>query len=116
MKRFLCFSLSAVFIFGVLFPVSRTGEKGKSAFVQQIKKIFRYSDGMSGKEKSKVTKSPVINNEGGESAIFQEIRNFFHYFPEDEDTERPKARKYPLKFDDEVQDQLRYPSRKERVK
>lgn len=74
---------------GVLFPISRTSEKGKSPFIQQIKKIFRYSDGVSGKEKTKVTKSPLITGEG-ESPIFQEIRNIFHYFPEKKVKEEQK--------------------------
>ena len=113
MKRFCCLSLSMVFMFGILFPVSRTSEEGKSPFIQQIKKIFHYSDGISGKEKTKVTKSPVIIGEG-KSPLFQEIRNIFHYFPED--IERPKAKEYPLEFDEALQKELRYPPKKEKLK
>ncbi len=113
MKRFFVLSIAVLFVIGVLFPVSRTGEKGKSPFLEQVKKIFGFSDGVSGKEGAKRTGEPVLHGEGG-SGMFQEVRDAFHYFPED--TERPKAKKYPPKFDEAVQKQLRYPSEKETTK
>ena len=105
MKRFLALSITAIFMLGVLFPISRTSE-GKSAFVQQIKKIFHFSSGSTGKA-PKAKKRPLLRGEGG-SALFQEIRNVFHYFPED--TERPKSKKYPPRLDRILQKELRYPA------
>jgi len=74
MKKF--FALSIVFIFGILFPVSRTSEE-KSPFLEHIKKIFHYS---SGEISKKENKGPFITTESG-TGIYQEIRNIFHYFP-----------------------------------
>lgn len=92
MKKFLCYSLSLAFAFGVLFPVSRTSE-GKSAFVQDIKKLFHFSSGY--ERKVKTEKAPFVTDKGG-AGIFQEIRNIFHYFPEEK---KPKTKKSPLSFD-----------------
>lgn len=107
MKRFFVLSISVVFMVGVLFPVSRTSEKGKSPFFEQIKKIFNFSSGVTGKEGTKRTGEPVLHGEGG-SGMFQEIRNTFHYFPED--VKRPKVKEYPLRFDKALQKELRYPA------
>jgi len=105
MKRFLCLSLAAIFAVGVLFPVSRTSE-GKSHFVQQIKRLFNFSDGTTGREGAKVKKGPVLHGEGG-SPLFQDIKNAFHYFPEEK--KRPNVKQYPPKFDKAVKRELRYP-------
>ena len=42
MKQALTLVIFAVFMFGVLFPVSRTSEKGRSPFFEEIKKFFHY--------------------------------------------------------------------------
>ena len=101
MKKFLCMSLCAVFAFGILFPVSRTSE-GKSPFIEHIKKIFGYSDGI---EKPKVKKGPALHGEGG-SPLFEDIGEVFHYSPKDKRS--PKSKKYPSKFDKALQKELRY--------
>ncbi len=113
MKRFFVLSIAALFVIGILFPVSRTSEKGKSSLFEQIKKVFHFSDGLSGKEGTKRTGKPVLHGEGG-SDMFQKIGEAFHYFPED--TKRSKTKKYPPKFDKALQKQLRYPSEKETTK
>lgn len=89
MKRFFCFALSLVFVFGVLFPVTRTSE-GKSAFIEDIKKIFGYSPGY---QKKHVDKGPAISGDEG-TGFFQEIRNVFHCAPKK--VEKPQPKKGPF--------------------
>ena len=108
MKKVLCLSLSAIFMFGILFPVSHTSE-GKSPFIEQIKKVFGYSTGVTGTEGTK-RKGAMLHGEG-ESGLFQGIRDIFHYFPGD--VERPKIKKYPLKLDKALEKEFRYPHKEE---
>ena len=108
MKRFLCLSLSLVFMFGVLFPVKSTDEDNKSPFVEQLKKLFRYSDGVTGTEKTKAKKGPVISDES-ETHLFKDLKGVFHYQTGDR---RSKSKKYPKKFDEALEKELRYPHKK----
>ena len=105
MKRFFALSITLMFMLGVLFPATPP-DKGKSPFVEQIKKIFHYSDGVSGTEGAK--KSPALKGEG-KSGLFQQIKNVFHYFPEDK--KRPGVKKYPTRFEKDLKKEMRYPSR-----
>jgi hypothetical protein len=77
MKKIFAVSLFVTFMFGILFPVSRTSE-GKSPLLEHIKKIFHYS---SGEISKKENKGPFVTTESG-TGIYQQIRNVFHYFPE----------------------------------
>ena len=105
MKKFFALSITAMFMLGVLFPATAP-DRGKSPFVEQIKKIFHYSDGVSGTEGT--DKSPALKGEG-KSGLFQEIRNVFHYFPGDK--KRPGVKKYPSKFEKNLKKEMRYPAR-----
>ena len=77
MKRFFALSLSAVFMAGVLFPISSTG-KGKSPFFQEIKRLFHASSGEGYTKKVEPNSSAVLRGDGG-SQLFQAIRDSFHY-------------------------------------
>lgn len=107
MKRILCVCLSAVYIFGVVFPGVCIGEGG-SLFIQEIKKIFHYSAPETATEKAKAKKGPIVREDEG-TGLYQGIRNLFHYFPEE--TKRAKPKEYPLTFDKALEKELRYPQK-----
>jgi hypothetical protein len=96
-------------MFGVLFPVKSTDADNKSPFIRQLKKIFHYSDGVTGTEKTKAKKTPLISDEG-KPHMFKDIKGVFHYLP---GGEKGKVKKYPKRFDGALEKELKYPHKGE---